>query len=233
VLANNLMVNKKQSIAIGLVEYFSNEQLGEGYKNYETWLNNLTKTGNNFSEIYKECVIPSPCWMIRKDDLIACDAFNPKRYPEDYDLTFRFYEKGYSCIPCNEVLLYWRDYATRSSRTQVHYNQNYFLDIKLHYFLKLDYDTSRALVIWGAGNKGKTIAKICIEKDIPFYWICNNPKKIGKEIYNQKMLSFSYLKELSNPQSIISVANYEAQIFIKNYMKALNLESMKDYFFFC
>jgi len=232
-LTNNLMANKRQSIAIGLVEYFSDTELGDGYKNYETWLNKLTKSGNNFSEIYKECVIPSPCWMIHRDDLIACDAFNPHRYPEDYDLTFRFYEQGYSCIPCDKVLLHWRDYATRSSRTQAHYNQNYFLEIKLHYFLKLDYDVSRPLVIWGAGSKGKTIAKIFIEKDVPFYWICNNPKKIGKDIYNQEMLPISYLKELKNALSIISVANNDAQTYIKNYMKELNLEPMKDYFFFC
>jgi len=233
ILAYNLMANKRQSVAVGLVKYFSEDTLGEGYKNYETWLNKLTIAGTNFSEIYKECVIPSPCWMMHRDDLIACDAFNPKTYPEDYDLTFRMYEQGYTCIPCDKELHYWRDYSTRSSRVQEHYNQNNFLDIKLHYFLKLDYDTSRPLVIWGAGNKGKTIAKILIEKDIPYYWICNNPKKIGKHIYDQEMRPFSFLKELKDAQSIISVANKEAQVFIKNYMTELKLEPMKDYFFFC
>ena len=116
---------------------------------------------------------------------------------------------------------------------QEHYNHNNFLDIKLHYFLKLDFNASRPLVIWGAGFKGKTIAKILIEKDIPFCWVCNNPKKIGKKIYNQILYDFSYLKELKNAQSIISVANKDAQVYIKNYMKELKLEPMKDYFFFC
>src|SRR5690606_11069630 len=101
ILANNLMEHGKQHIAVGLVKYFSDEGLQEGYKTYEDWLNTLTKTGTNYSEIYKECVIPSPCWMVYREDLIACDAFNPDRYPEDYDLAFRFYKHNFKCIPCN------------------------------------------------------------------------------------------------------------------------------------
>jgi len=233
VLAYNLKEQGRKHIAIGLVRYFSEGDIGDGYRKYESWLNALTKSGANFSEIYEESVIPSPCWLIHRDDLLACDAFNPNRYPEDYDLTFRFYEKAFKCIPCNNIIHEWRDYPTRSSRTHEHYALNYFLDIKMHYFLRLDYDAKRPLVIWGAGFKGKTIAKTLIEKKIPFYWICNNPKKIGKKIYKQKMLEFTYIEQLRNPQSIISVANEEAQTYIKMYMQKLNKKHMKDYFFFC
>ena len=230
---DDLVSYGKGHIALGLVNYFSEEGINDGYSKYEAWLNTLTKTGANFSEIYKECVIPSPCWMIHRNDLSACDAFNSNRYPEDYDLTFRFYEQNFKCIPCNKVLHHWRDYPTRSSRTHEHYALNYFLNIKIHYFLKLDYNPTRPLTVWGAGFKGKTIAKSLIKKDIPFYWICNNPKKIGKKIYKQKMLQFSYIEKLNNPQSIITVANKKAQIKIKNYMDGLNKQHMNDYFFFC
>jgi len=127
----------------------------------------------------------------------------------------------------------WRDYNTRTSRTHEHYAENHFLDLKLHYFLKLDYDDSRPLAIWGAGNKGKTIAKKLISKEIPFHWICDNPKKIGKDIYGKTLLNFDYLKELDNPQSIITVANPEAQTEIRKYMVAQKMKSVTDYFFFC
>lgn len=232
-LLNNLQTYGKKHVAIGLVKYFSENGISNGYARYETWLNTLTKNGTNYSEIYKECVIPSPCWMLHRDDLLACDAFNPHRYPEDYDLTFRFYKQAYTCIPCNTVLHLWRDYNTRTSRTHEHYAQNYFLDIKIHYFLELDYQADRPLAIWGAGTKGKTVAKSLVSKKIPFYWICDNPKKIGKHIYNQELLNFNYLKELKNPQCIVTVANNSAQKEIKNYFKANKMKAMTDYFFFC
>ena len=233
ILLNNLLENGKQHVATGLVSYFSAEGISDGYRKYEAWLNNLTLNGSNYQEIYKECVIPSPCWMIHKDDLLAVEAFHIKRYPEDYDLTFRFYEAKYKVIPCNETLHYWRDYGTRASRTDDNYAENSFIDIKLHYFLKLNYNKNRPLVIWGAGKKGKTIAKKLNELKIPFQWICDNPKKIGKHIYDIKMKPFQYLETLENPQSIVSVANAKEQGIIKDYFKTQNMQSMIDYFFFC
>ena len=233
VLLKGLQNHGKKHVAVGLVKYFSSTGINDGYAKYEVWLNNLTKKGINFSEIYKECVIPSPCWMLHRDDLIACNAFNPNDYPEDYDLTFRFFKSGFKCISCDEVLHKWRDYSTRTSRTNEHYAVNHFIELKLRYFLELHYDNTRTLAIWGAGEKGKFIAKLLISKNIPFEWICDNPKKIGKHIYDQEMKNFNYLEVLSQPQSIITVANEQAQKEIKNYFKEQNMQSMIDYFFFC
>ncbi|WP_353777556.1 glycosyltransferase [Winogradskyella sp. 3972H.M.0a.05] len=232
-MLKDLQQHGKGHIALGLVEYFSNEGISDGYARYERWLNTLTKTGSNYSEIYKECVIASPCWMIHKDDFLKCDAFNPNLYPEDYDLTFRFYKHNIKCIPSSNLLHYWRDYSTRTSRTHEHYAQNYFLDIKLRYFLELDHDNTRPLTVWGAGFKGKTIAKQLVDNNIPFYWICDNPKKIGKSIYGQLLYNFDYLRELEQPQSIVTVANEGAQSEIRAYFKAQNMKPMTDYFFFC
>ena len=220
-------------ISIGQVKYFSDSGISNGYARYETWLNGLTQKGLNFNEIYKECVIPSPCWMVHKTDLERCGAFHPNRYPEDYDLTFRFYHKGMKCLPNEKVLHLWRDYGTRTSRTSAHYAQNYFLDIKLHYFLKLDYDKRRPLVLWGAGYKGKTLAKGLKKKGIAFTWLCDNPKKIGKSIYGIPLVQFQRLEEISNPQSIITVANELAQRDIRSYFRSIELNKPGDVFFFC
>lgn len=232
-LTTSLLKYGKHHVAVGLVNYFSEEGIKSGYKSYEFWLNTLTKTGANYTEIYKECVIPSPCWMVYREDLIACDGFNPNRYPEDYDLAFRFYKHGFKCIPCNVILHDWRDYNTRTSRTHVHYAENHFIDLKLHYFLELDFNLNKTLVVWGAGNKGKKIAKTLIEKGIAFEWVCDNPKKIGRDIYGKILHPFSFLEQLKNSQSIITVANKTDQKEIKGYMNNLNLQPIKDYAFFC
>lgn len=232
-MLENLEKYGKKHLAIGQVHYFRADGLSAGFSRYEKWLNSLTKTGHNYSEIYKECVIPSPCWMLHREDFIACDGFKPNRYPEDYDLAFRFYKAGYTCIPCDNVLLHWRDYSTRTSRTHENYAQNHFLELKVHYFLELNFDSTRPLAIWGAGAKGKTLAKLLIKNNIPFYWICDNPKKIGKHIYDQKLLNFDYLSQLNHPQSIVTVANEIAQKEIKAYFEIQNMQSMIDYFLFC
>tara|TARA_R110002049_G_scaffold24417_2_gene86648 strand:- start:15183 stop:16190 length:1008 start_codon:yes stop_codon:yes gene_type:complete len=233
VLLSSLLKSGKGHIAVGKVEYFSKTGVNNGYKRYEQWLNGLTTTGSNYSEIYKECVIPSPCWMIHKNDFDAADAFNPNRYPEDYDLAFRFYKNNLHCIPCNQVLHLWRDYDTRTSRTSEHYAQNYFLDIKLDYFIKLEYKPIHTLIVWGAGAKGKEISKKLIQKETPFLWVCNNPNKIGKDIYNQRLQHFSVVNAIKSKQIIITVANVDEQKNIRNKLIHFGLEPMKDYFFFC
>ena len=73
---------------------------------------------------------------------------------------------------------------------------------ELNYFLELDHDPSRTLTVWGAGTKGKTIAKKLKKKKISFVWICDNPKKVGKRIYGIELFKFGYLKHMERPQSI-------------------------------
>ena len=233
ILASNLTTFGKKHVAVGLVKYFSKEGIQEGYKSYENWLNRLTRTGDNYTEIYKECVIPSPCWMVHRDDLMACGAFDHDRYPEDYDLTFRFYKHQFKCIPCDTVLHFWRDYSTRTSRTHVHYAQNHFTSLKIHFFLEIDYNKTKTLTIWGAGTKGKIIAKTLVEKNIPFEWICDNPNKIGRAIYGKTLKAFNELKHIKNPQSIVTVANKKAQKEIRSFLSELNLKPVEDYVFFC
>ncbi|TXE17259.1 glycosyltransferase family 2 protein [Psychroserpens burtonensis] len=233
IMLHDLQTHGKQHVSLGLVSYFCDGGIGDGYARYESWLNGLTQKGKNYSEIYKECVIPSPCWMMHRDDFNLCGAFSPNRYPEDYDLAFRFYKNKMSCIPSSSVLHHWRDYNTRASRTDEHYAENHFLELKVDYFLELNYDASRPLTIWGAGQKGKKVAQLLQKKQIPFIWICNNPKKIGKHIYDELLYNFEHLKVLKNPQSVVNVANTEAQLEIKAYFNTQKMLSMVDYFFFC
>jgi UDP-N-acetylmuramoylalanine-D-glutamate ligase len=89
------------------------------------------------------------------------------------------------------------------------------------------------LVIWGAGTKGKKVAKLLRKQKVPFYWVCDNPNKIGKEIYGQILLSYTQIGKMKKPQSIITVANAEAQKQIRSFLEDHSHKDMTDFFFFC
>ena len=220
-------------IATGLVQYFSDTGLGQGYLNYENWLNNLSSHAANFTELYRECPIPSPCWMVHREDFDRAGAFSHDMYPEDYDLCFRFYRQGLQMLPAKEVLHHWRDHSQRSSRTHEHYADNSFISIKMHYFLLLHYDADLNLVLWGAGAKAKKIAKILIENDTPFEWVCNNPNKIGREIYGVFLQDSDLLSFCAGRQLLLTMANKEEQTAVNRRLVENNMVLMKNIFWMC
>ena len=232
VLKQLLLEKGKGHVATGKVSYFSADELSDGFKKYEEWLNQLCENQNHWNEIYKECVVVSPCWMIFREDFEKCGGFNEETYPEDYDLIFRFYQSNYKVIASGETLHLWRDHGARASRTLAQYQENGFFKLKVDYFIELDYDKTRPLILWGAGKKGKTVAKLLQQKQIPFEWVSNNPNKHGKEIYNQLMASFESILKKDNPQVIINVAQKKAKEEIIDFLGRLNLKEAKDYWFF-
>jgi len=167
-------------VATGLVKYFSDRALGRGYKRYEEWLNQIHQNDRGYQEIYKECVIPSPCWMVWREDLDNVNAFNSDIYPEDYDLCFRFYKEGLKIISSKKLLHHWRDYPERTSRNDVRLKDQCFMQLKLERFLDLETKLKDHLIVWGTGDKGKLIARLLNEKGIEFNWVCNHHQKIWK-----------------------------------------------------
>jgi glycosyltransferase involved in cell wall biosynthesis len=216
-------------VATGLVQYFSERGVQDGYRRYEQWLNSLIYENRHYQEIFRECVIPSPAWMVYREDLIRCEAFAPDRYPEDYDLVFRFYAHGLKVLPIPELLHYWRDHAHRSSRTMEQYaNQSYF-KLKLPWFLQLDRERDRPLVLWGAGSKGKRVAKMLQAAGEEFHWVCDNEAKIGLDIYGVRMQHFNEIPTLDRAQVLVLVSNPEEQEAIRAQLEDWGVEG---YYYF-
>ncbi len=227
-----LIESGKGYISTGLVSYFSENELGDGYRKYAQWLNDLALSGDPYSEIYKECVLPSPCWMMYRTDLVKCNGFDSDRYPEDYDLCFRFYQHNMKPIAVNQVLHQWRDHPERSSRTMEVYADNRFFDIKLDYFLALDYYHSRPIIIWGTGRNGKKLAQKLRDRGQNFRWVCNNPNKWGKDILGVTIESFKKLPTIWQPQVLISVASPDGKKEIQVFLDQIGYEKNYHYFYF-
>lgn len=232
----SLMVKKLQEkgkgfVAVGLVEYFAENGIGDGYFYYQEWLNKLTVNETNFDEIYKECVVPSPSWMMFKEDFEKIGRFDSTVYPEDYELAFRMMKHQLKIASIPQVIHSWRDYSTRTSRTDEHYSDNFFLPVKMTYFFELHRDSARELTLWGAGKKGKELAAFLIEQNQDFSWVTNNPNKIGKDIYGKKLESEKRLLKKIGPQILIAIRNKEAQKEIKKALDSMNQTPNTDYFF--
>jgi glycosyltransferase involved in cell wall biosynthesis len=217
-MLQELQVRGKRHVCVGLVKYFSEGELGEGYRKYEEWLNNLSLSQSNFDGLYRECSIPSPNFLIHRDDFETIDGFRPDDYPEDYDLAFRMHLHGLTVCSVDQVTLHWRDHASRSTRTQDHYQPLSFIPLKVKYFLLLDFNSKQPLLLWGAGTKGKLIAKELIKRQVSFTWITENDKKVGHNIYGV-ILKEPQGVSTSNSLVILGVSNPDEIEEIKSQLK--------------
>lgn len=220
-------------VITGLVKYFSDSGLGDGYKNYENWLNSLVQHQIHYEDLYRECVLPSPAWLIHRKDLITAGGFEIDRYPEDYDLCFRFYEKGFKIIGIPEIVHLWRDHPDRTSRNNPIYADQNYLELKLYWLIKLHYDPQRPFVIWGAGKKGKLMARHFLAQQISFHWMTNNSKKQGINIYDQFLVSPDDLNFDQDLIFLILIATPSAREAIESFLREKNKQRGKDYFWFC
>ena len=222
-----------RSVVTGKVSYFSDEWLvGLGFQNYQTWLNGLGKEENFWCDVYRECPIASPAWLMSIEDFESVGGFDNHKIPEDYDLAFRIYKAKLSVTHISEIVHLWRDSQNRTSRKDPSYFPIAYHPLKVDYFKEVDYDNSKELVLWGAGKKGKLIAKLLIQQGLPFTWVTNNMNKVrikiqGKSLMHEDDLSFK------NQQFILATASQEDRMAIES--KLLKNKKVKglDYWWFC
>jgi len=223
----------KGSVITGGTEYFSDEgEIGNGFKRYDEWLCEVARNNSHAENIYRECVIPSNCWLVHREDFDEVGGFDPATFPEDYDLCFRFYKGELRIVGLDKVLHHWRDRPDRISRTREEYSDNRFFELKVNYFLELERDPNRPLVLWGAGKNGKDLTKLIQSQDDSFTWVCDNANKIGKDIYDIRLHHFDELQKLDSPQIIIAVASPDGQKEIESILQAQGRKAGKDYWFF-
>lgn len=219
-------------IATGKVKYFSDGQVGLGFQNYERWINNTMESREWYSEMYKECIIPSAGWLIERVDFESIGGFDSEMLPEDYDLCFRMLGSDLSITPVHEIIHLWRDHENRTSRNDPTYFPLAYYNIKVQNFLKIHRDTSKNLLLWGAGRKGKVIAKELLKRDIKFTWATSNEKKHGVHIYGHVVVDLER-EDLTSQQTIIGISSPIDKLQIYTVLREKKLKEVEDYFWFC
>ncbi len=159
------LVNTKRTIITGLVRYFGEGDVSEGYRSYEQWLNEININGTQWKNIYRECVIASPNWLTHGDNIVAIGGFRSLTYPEDYDLVLKWYRARMKIATVPEITLQWREHPERTSRNSNHYDQAAFFKLKIEAFLENDL-RSKNLILWGKNQKTKLVSGLLKEANI-------------------------------------------------------------------
>lgn len=174
----NVLENESNGVvATGNVKYFGEQEISDGYQNYEAWLNKTADQQSFYKRIYRECVVASPNWMMQKEDFDDMQGFSKLTYPEDYDMVFHWRKAGFMIKSCHQLTHLWREHPNRTSRNSKNYQQESFFKLKLGYFL--EEFNKKELFLIGTEKKGVLIAKMLQEEKVPFRWFAKDPRLIG------------------------------------------------------
>jgi FlaA1/EpsC-like NDP-sugar epimerase len=104
--------------------------------------------------------------------------------------------------------------------------------MKVRYFYQIDRQRKRPLVLWGAGRNGKDLAKLLLEEENHLHWVCDNPRKIGKEIYGITIRHQEDIQLLDHPQILIVVTAPEEKAEIRTLLAQWGKKPIEDFWFF-
>ncbi len=215
----------EKTVLTGKVCYFSDKELSEGYRNYQRWLNETLLNQRHWQNIYRECVVASPNWMMRRAELIAIKGFDQLSYPEDYDLVFRWYQHGFELKMLDELTLLWREHSRRTSRLSENYAQESFFNLKIQRFLELDY-SHKTLCVWGKGPKARLTTEVLKRNKVPYVHL-DLKAEPAKDILHYKATA-----RFKNPQVLVAVYPPPSQMAkLEKYLQSLNLQPGKQYWF--
>lgn len=187
-----LLGTRRKVVATSKVKYFSTAEVSEGYLAYQNWLNELKRHEDFKTNIYRECVVASPNWLVHRSCFENDLNLSELEYPEDYDMTLKWYSLAYQFVSSSETTHMWREHPQRTSRNSERYQQKSFYKLKLKHFVSNEVQDDDSVQLIGAGVKGKLTAAILKELNTDFIWFD----------FNKNRLVNNVLKDVQNIQPI-------------------------------
>lgn len=230
-----LLEHRSEIAAVGsLVEGFPAETLREGYKIYIDWLNRLVDPDAIAREIFIESPLPHPSVMVRKSWFNKVGGYEERGWAEDYDLWLRMHTAGAQFAKVPEILLYWREYADRLTRTDSRYSVENFLRAKSYYLAVGPLKNSAGVVIWGAGQMGRRISKHIERNGVRLKaFIDIDPKKIGRTMRGCPIVArdqlMSFVRDEEPTYVLAAVGSRGARGAIREYLSSIGLREGLDW----
>jgi glycosyltransferase involved in cell wall biosynthesis len=211
-----------------LVEGFPPQNVREGFRIYIEWLNGLATPQAIAREIFVESPLAHPSVVVRRSWLERVGGYQERGWPEDYDLWLRMHLAGARFAKVPQVLLDWREHPARATRTDPRYAVENFLRAKSEYLLRGPLRGRDSLVVWGAGQMGRRLAKHLARAGAPLRaFVDIDPGKIGRTRRGAPIISpadFPALwAGLPQPALLAAVGSRGARALIRSRLEAMGL----------
>ena len=211
------------------VRIFPRQTLGQGMRNYETWLASIDSARRVREEAFVECPIAHPTWMIRRETL-ASFGYRDRGWPEDYDLLLRLLTAGRGVGVVPRRLLGWRNRPGRLSRVDSRYGIDRFTACKAEHLASGFLAGSPHYALWGYGATGRTLRRaLACHGKTPSAILELHPGRLGNRIHGAPVLRPADWLETADTPLVVSVAGAEARGRIRGELRRTRWVECRDY----
>ncbi len=228
-----MRANPEITLCSCLVRMFPDNSVGEGMKLYEEWLNSVVDEADILRDFFVESPFAHPSVMFRRQAVIDAGGYLDNGWAEDYDLWMRLRERGARFAKVPEVLLLWRDYPERISRTDAAYSMPRFRKLKARYLASAYLNKKKAATIWGAGREGRWWCAELSERGVDVRRFADvDPAKIGRSIGVIPIVSYEDLADRSHDEFIFcAVGARGARPLIRSKLLEFGYVELEDFIF--
>jgi cellulose synthase/poly-beta-1,6-N-acetylglucosamine synthase-like glycosyltransferase len=204
--------------------------LTDGRRGYEAWLNGLRGPEELHRDLFVECPLAHPTFLMRGDRVEGVGGYREGGVPEDYDLLLRLWEAGGRLGTVPEVLLEWRDRPDRLSRTDGAYSPEAFRRLKVEVLRRTLLRGREGAAIWGAGPTGKAFARALGEADVAVRaFVDPDPRKIGQLIHGAPVLPPAEVGSVAGALLLSAVSGAGPRAEVRAAAAAAGFREGKDF----
>lgn len=204
--------------------------VGSGRRRYEAWVNGLVTHEAMVRELFVECPVPHPTFLMRRAAFEQVGGYQDRGWAEDYDLCMRLFAAGLRFGKVPERLLAWWDAPGRLSMVDRRYSPAAFRALKRHYLFETYLGGGGSFYQWGAGEVGKAWLREW-EGRKPVAVVDINPRKVGRTIHGAPVIAPEELPPPGATFTVVAVGAPGARQDIRAWFGPRGYRETVDFLF--
>jgi cellulose synthase/poly-beta-1,6-N-acetylglucosamine synthase-like glycosyltransferase len=211
------------------VRLFPRAGLGQGWRDYEAWLNSMSCPEQIAADALIESPLAHPTLMLRRE-ILAAVGYREVAWPEDYDLILRLLAAGHRLGVVPRRLLSWRDHPNRLTHSAPRYRIEAFPICKAAFLASGLLAASQSYILWGYGSTGRALQRALLAHGKRVSYIVEmHPGRLGNRIHGATVIPPEALPTLPRLPLIASVAGSEPRRRIRTAVSEWGWVEGKDF----
>ena len=219
-----------ETVVTCMVRSFPREEVTEGFRRYEEWLNGLVTPKDIRHNIFVESPVPHPSAFFHRESILARGGYMERELPEDYELWLRLWSMGFSFARVPRILLFWREHRNRFSRVSPAYSLTGFYRLKARYLEHVPCMSRKRIIIAGSGQTGRRLGKCLQDSGFTIEaFVDPSTERQGSTLRGAPIIPPEWLVEKRDLPVVVASRMPGARDAVKSFLKGLGYREWEDF----